>query len=362
MSENNLALQSAPPPEEENEKKMIPTVQDNLPENDQSASENESGMIAANILDLPQENRPKYSNIYSDIRIVSIDARPTVATDADRQMNYLLDLIESLRSTKILSGKIEGVESSESGAPSVILYHGEFKIIIPSFEAIDPPADYRGQDPNDVLRYLLSKRLGAEINYVVKGIDQESGVAIASRLEAMAIKRRQFYFGKDRNGDNLLYEGAFAEVRVLSVIRTGIFAELFGVEVFISSQELSYQRIIDATVKYQPGMRLLAKIMKLDRTDPQNIRVAVSVKQARSDPYAALRQKYIVGNYYVGTVTVIDVNGIFVSLDGGVDCLCRFPIRGRPLVGSRVTVRIGHVSHDLKRLSGDIVHSSLVIE
>lgn len=357
MSETNLMLQSGEPPEE---KDIILTEdQQTL---DKSTSENEPGMIPASENIQPQEARPKYSNIQSDIRIVSIDSRATVATEADRQMNCLLDLIESLRSTKILSGKIEGVETSESGAPSVVLYHGEFKIIIPSFEAIDPPSDYRDQDPNDVLRYLLSKRLGAEIDYVVKGIDQDSGVAVASRLDAMAIRRRQFYFGKDRNGDNLLYEGAFAEVRVLSVIRTGVFAELFGVEVFISSQELSYQRIIDATVKYQPGMRLLAKVTKLDRTDPKNIRVAVSVKQTKSDPYAALRQKYIVGNYYVGTVTVIDVNGIFVALDGGVDCLCRFPIRGRPLIGSRVTVRIGHVSEDLKRLSGDIVHSSLVIE
>ena len=36
---------------------------------------------------------------------------------------------------------------------------------------------------------MVNRRMGAEVDYVVKGVDQESGLAAASRLEAMAIKR-----------------------------------------------------------------------------------------------------------------------------------------------------------------------------
>lgn len=36
-----------------------------------------------------------------------------------------------------------------------------------------------------MLHYTLTKRLGAEVDYIVKGIDGEAGIAVASRLEAM---------------------------------------------------------------------------------------------------------------------------------------------------------------------------------
>ena len=41
-----------------------------------------------------------------------------------------------------------------------------------SLEAIIPPNDYRDLDPNAVHKYMLTKRLGAELDYIVKGIDR----------------------------------------------------------------------------------------------------------------------------------------------------------------------------------------------
>ena len=57
----------------------------------------------------------KFANIRSDVHIVSLDRRSTVATEADTEMKYLLELLASLRSRHILTGKLEGVESSEAG-------------------------------------------------------------------------------------------------------------------------------------------------------------------------------------------------------------------------------------------------------
>ncbi len=107
---------------------------------------------------------------------------------------------------------------------------------------MEPPEDFRGRLPEDVLHYMVTKRLGAEVDYIIKGIDAKAGVAVGSRLEAMSAKRRAYYFGTDRDGNNLLYEGICAEARVVSVIRTGIFVDLFGLEVYIPLRELSYQR------------------------------------------------------------------------------------------------------------------------
>lgn len=191
---------------------------------------------------------------------------------------------------------------------------------------------------------------------MVKGMDQESGLAAASRLEAMALKRREYYFSAGRDGSSLLYEGVCAEARVVSVVRAGIFAELFGVETFISLRELSYQRMLDATAVYQPGQRVVVKLLEIHREDREHVRVAASVKQASANPYEKALRRYSVGNRYVGTVSMVDTTGVFVALDGGVDCLCSYPKRGRPPRGARVTVRILGVNQESNRIWGAITH------
>ena len=328
-----------------------PDVQTDLMGGEEAAAENAPAPVM----------NQKFTNIRNEERVVTIDRQRSVETEADRQMSDLLDLLESLRSKKIMTGKIEGVESSAGGIPSAVLQHGGFKVIIPCFECVDPPADFRDQDPNTVFHYILNKHLGAEIEYVVKGIDQEGEVVVASRKEAMAIRRRQFYFGLDKEGNNILYEGAIAEARVVGVIRAGIFVELFGVHTYIPNNELSYQRILDASSIYQNGMRVLVKIVNLDRTDPKNIQITLSVKQTKKNPYDSVFERYCVGNHYIGTVTMVDINGIFVALDGGIDCLCPFNIRGRPMIGTRVTVKITSINEENRRVRGLIIYSSYVL-
>lgn len=290
--------------------------------------------------------------------VVSIDDRPTVETDADKARDALLDLVESFKTRRILTGTIQGVErpADNPSRSLAVLYHGDFKVIIPAEEAVEPPDDFRGRDPGDVLHYMLTKRLGAEVDYIVKGIDGNAGIAAASRLEAMAAKRREYYFGTDRDGNNLLYSGICAEGRVVSVIRAGIFVDLFGVETYIPLRELSYQRMLDASANFQPGQRILVKILEIDRSDRNHIHVSASIKQAGENPYEKALRRYSVGNRYVGTVSMVDTTGVFVALDGGIDCLCSYPKRGRPPRGARVTVRILGINHDSNRIWGAITH------
>ena len=289
--------------------------------------------------------------------VVSIDETRSVETSADKRNNDHLDLVESLKSKKILSGTIQGVERSEEN-PALsyaVIYHGDFKIIIPATETVEPPADFRDRSPGDVMHYMVTKRLGAEVDYIVKGVDK-AGIAAASRLEAMAAKRKEYYFGTDRDGNNILYEDLIAEARVVSVIRAGIFVDLFGLETYVPMRELSYQRGVDAAAQFQPGQRVLVKILELDRMDRNGIKVIVSVKQATENPYEKALRKYTAGSRYVGTVSMVDTNGVFVALDGGIDCLCSYPKRGRPPRGSRVTVRIIGINNETNRIWGAITH------
>ena len=142
----------------------------------------------------------------------------------------------------------------------------------------------------------------------------------------------------------------------MSVIRAGIFVDLFGVETYIPLRELSYQRMLDASANFQPGQRILVKILEIDRSDRNHIRVSASIKQAGENPYEKALRRYSVGNRYVGTVSMVDTTGVFVALDGGIDCLCSYPKRGRPPRGARVTVRILGINHDSNRIWGVITH------
>ena len=295
-------------------------------------------------------------------RVVSIDAERTVETERDKLRNDLLDLVESLKGKKILTGTIQGVERLAANPEMcyAVIYHGDIKVIIPVLEAIEEPTDYRNQPRGDVLHYLLNKRLGAEVDYIVTHIDQECEVVSASRLAAMALKRREYYFRTDRDGNYQIYEGIRAEARVVSVIRAGIFVDLFGVECYIPLRELSYQRWMDATNHYQSGQRVLVKVLEVDRTDRNKPLVTASVKQAGENPYEVALKKYTVDNLYVGTVSMVDLTGVFVSLDGGIDCLCTHPKRGRPPRGARVTVRILGINRENNRIWGVITHMSSV--
>lgn len=291
-------------------------------------------------------------------QVLAIDGHLVAETEAEKARNDLLDLMESQKTGKILTGTIQGVErpNNNQSRSLAVIYHGEFKIIIPAEEAVEAPEDFRGRLPEDVLHDMLTKRLGAEVDYIVKGIDVQSGIAAASRLDAMRAKRKEYYLGTDRDGNYRIYSDLCAEARVVSVIRAGIFVDLFGLEVYIPLRELSYQRWMDAAMYFQSGQRILVKVLSVDRSDRSNIRVTASVKQAGENPYEKALRRYSVGNRYVGTVSMVDTNGVFVALDGGIDCLCSYPKRGRPPRGSRVTVRILGINNDSNRIWGAITH------
>ena len=293
-----------------------------------------------------------------DARVVAIDEKIKVITNENEKQNMLLDLLESLRAGRILTDMIQGVETY-GDEPCAVLYHGEFKVIIPGKQLVEPPEDLRGQPEKEIYRYLVTKRLGAEVDYVIKGVDQKADVAVASRLDAMYQKRRAYYTGTDRNGNRLLYEGALGEARVTSVIRPGMFVELFGVDTYVPLKALSYQRWADASEHYQPGDRVIVKIMKLERINRNKINVVVSVKHAGENPYDKALKKYTEGNSYIGTVSMINTSGVFVAMEHGIDCLCEYPKRGRPPIGARVTVRILGIDRKRHRMWGSIAYSSM---
>lgn len=295
-------------------------------------------------------------------RIISIDGNLKVATNDARRREALIALTESQKAGKIMTGNIQGVEKVGKGGMSVaVLYLEDFKIIIPAAECIDIP-DAGNRDPQKYEQYLLSKRLASEIDFIVKGIDEEKEIVVASRKAAMEKKMNEYLLKKDKQGTYIVYESAVVEARVVCTTRAGIIVEIFGVETYIPSRELSYQRIQDATQNFSVGQRILVKVLSIERdAEEGTVSLEASVKQAGPNPYAKAMKRYNVNDKYIGTVSMIDENGIFVALEGGIDVLCKYPERGnRPSRGTTVTVRITTKNEEMNRLFGLITHMSKI--
>jgi len=289
--------------------------------------------------------------------VVPIDDLLSAQTDADKAAEDLLDLLEAERSRKPMTGIIQGFEKTKrdfSGS-YVVVYHGACKILISSLKLIEIPENLSDKEREAYIAMAAQKRIGSEIDFIIKSVDDEEYTAVGNRLEAMQMKQREFY----GDGDRALKKGDCAEARVMAVTRFGIYVEIFGVETFIPARELSYNRVFSPDQEFQTGQRVIVKILSIDKDKKGNIDVRASVKQAKENPYESELWKFKKDNLYLGQVSLITPRGVFVTLDGGVDCLCQLPRRGRPPLGSKVTVKINGINTVSNRVWGFITHMSV---
>lgn len=167
----------------------------------------------------PRQARQRLNVPMPNMEVLAIDDALGIQTEIDKARDKFLDLVESLKTGRYLTDRIQGVEKhSGQGESRAVIFHGDYKVVIMASMIVDLSKDLRGQDPYEVYHYLLTKRLGSEIDYVVKGIDRNTGLAVGSRKDAMATKRRYYYLNQTRDGTYRIYEGLCCEARVMSVM------------------------------------------------------------------------------------------------------------------------------------------------
>lgn len=292
-------------------------------------------------------------------RIFGIDGQPQVESVHETEQREYLELLESKKAGRILTGIVSGIEQTQGHVVAMIIY-GNFKVLIPYEFFIQETHRANADQPEELNREILAimnRRLGSEVDFIVEAMEEE--VVIGNRLRAMQRRRARVLFAT-QNGDYRLKAGDIVECRIVAVRRDGLIAEIFGCETFIPLRDLAYRRISDATVEYSPGERRLAKIMAITRDDEtREAELVVSVKAAGKNPMIDGINRYSVGQRYLGTVSMIDANGVFVTLDNSVDCLCAFPSFGRrPTRGTRVTVKITLIDKEALRIFGVLTYIS----
>ena len=292
-------------------------------------------------------------------KLITIGGTSSVRTKEQKHKETLIKLNESLKAKKPITGIVKGVENHTNGGAVAVVYVDDFKVIIPAEKMLEI-TPVNGRDPSQWGEYLLSKRLGSEIDFIILGIQESDCLAVASRIDAMNRIAADRVIGPNPDAP-LLKADDLVEARIVCSTRAGIYVEILGVETYIPSKELSYQRIQDATIDFPVGEFVVVKILSVsvDKDNGNKVTISASVKQAEENPYDKAMKIYSEGAKYCGKVSMIDQHGIFVALEGGVDVLCPFPKRGtRPTRGTDVTIRITTKNVEQNRIFGLITHVS----
>ena len=136
--------------------------------------------------DTVQENKPAApSPVYPaspaqrrDSRILTINARDAVETDAEREATLWHEIQNAFRTRHILTGTLDTVEQTPSGRTLAVVNYNGFRVAIPAKEMLVnlPAAAGSGSaaysERMTILARRLYSRLGSEIDFIVKGIEK----------------------------------------------------------------------------------------------------------------------------------------------------------------------------------------------
>lgn len=273
----------------------------------------------------PLDKSPIATQQVRDASILTLEVRGEVETQSDREDIIWHEIHNAYRTRKILTGQLGGVEQMENNKTIVVVDYKGFRVIIPLKEMmITPSNSVSGRAYTELMvqqNKLLGKMLGAEIDFIVRGIDAKTRAVVASRKEAMMKKRQTFYMDLDTNGIHRIHEGRLVQARVIAVAEKGIRVEIFGVECSIMARELAWYWIGDAREYYSIGDSVLVRIQSVQRDSLETIKVKADVRSVTQDNSRENLKKCRVQSKYAGRVTDIHKGVVFIRLSNGVNAI-----------------------------------------
>ena len=257
--------------------------------------------------------------------ILSIDAKAEVETEEYREDTIWHEIRNAYRTRRILTGTLGGVEQTEDGKSLVIVEYKGFRVVIPAKEMM-LSLDRRPTDSNYAAlmrrcNQILSAMMGAEIDFIVRGIDNKTRSIVASRKEAMLRKRQTFYLDLDASGEYRITPGQLVQARVTAVSEKVIYVEAFGVECAILARDLSWDWVGDAHDHYSVGDRVVVRILDIRRNSLEDISIRANIRSVSGTTDQDNLRKCRKQGKYAGKVTDIHKGVVFIRLTNGVNAI-----------------------------------------
>lgn len=253
--------------------------------------------------------------------ILTVDAAGNAA-ERDPEDETWHELVNAHRTKKILSGGLSGIERLEGGWVVAVVYYKGCRILIPMEEMmINLEGDGReNSDPLNRQTRLANNMLGAEIDFVVRDMEEKSRSVAASRKEAMLRKRQQFYFG-GQEMPSMIQPERVVEARVIAVAQKAVRLEVFGVECSLKARDMTWEWMSDAGEKFSIGDIVTVVVKKIIGDTPETLKIEVSAKDAKTNVNRENLMKLKRQGKYVGTVTDVYKGTYFICLDCKVNAV-----------------------------------------
>lgn len=257
--------------------------------------------------------------------VLTIINRDDVETEASREEALWHEIHNAYRTRKIMTGQLGGIEQLDNGKTIAIVDYKGFRIIIPLKEMMinlgKMPSGPEYAQLMQRQNKILGNMLGAEIDFVVKGIDSKTRSVVASRRDAMIKKRQIFYLETDTDGMYRIFEGRVVQARVIAVAEKVIRVEVFGVECSIMARDLTWDWIGDAHERFSVGDVVLVRILSVHRDDPENISIKADIKSVSQNTSHDNLKKCRIQSKYAGKVTDVYKGVVYIRLANGVNAV-----------------------------------------
>ena len=286
-------------------------------------------------------------------------------TEASKLKDDLLDLINSSKSQKTLTGVIIGVKSAnadnETATQLAEVKYGNdtCTVLIPSYELWNYDEEkFRVKGYETGIKKNMVDMIGAEINFIVVRVDKGSRTAIASRLRALEKEVNLNYIRITRRGKPRVTAGSLAEAKILAIKAHSIVVNVLGIDTAIPAMSidnrLAWEYVVDCPswcaengltknkiIQVRVQQIELQKVKKLNHQYVLGA-AKVSYKDTCPNPLEAYWDSIHEGEIGMATVTAVTEVGVFCTYKHrGVPILCKMPDLGTPPApGERRTVEV----------------------
>ena len=296
-----------------------------LEENVENAPPAEDETESADGEAAPQPTAPPAPAGRRDSYILTVDAKDRIETEEERREVIWHEIKTSHIAGRILTGTLDGVEQTPSGRTIVVVDYKGYRVAIPLKEMMlySGPVPYGAKYKPFMERMnsILATMLTAEIDFIVRGLDNTARSVVASRKAAMLRKRQTFYLDTNEDGVPMIYEGRVVQARVIGVAEKVLRVEVFGVECTIFARDLSAAWFGDAREYYSVGDRVLVRVLTIDRNDINHISITADIRSVSSTANQSNLDKCVLQGKYAGRVTDVRHGVVFIRLNNGVNAV-----------------------------------------
>lgn len=253
--------------------------------------------------------------------VLTVDASG-VSAERDTGDTAWHELVNAYRTRKILSGDLGGIERLEGGWVVAVVYYKGCRILIPMEEMmINLEGDGReNSDPLNRQTRLANNMLGAELDFMIRDMDEKTQSVVASRKEAMLRKRQQFYLPQ-QDSPPMIVPRRTVEARVIAVAPKAVRLEVFGVECSLKARDMAWEWMSDANEKFATGDVVSVVVKNVTGDSIEAIKVEVSAKEAKANVNKENLMRLRRQGKYVGKVTDVYKGTYFLCLSCRVNAV-----------------------------------------